>query len=395
MRFKFGDLNAYRHRRACIKFNWRVFKLAVYGEFIKSPNQKSRQSVPLYSNYLQVHMYKKQEGWQDEEVHKQGSVGIITDKMHPTTYFQATGFCMKMCRDASCLYTDPCLCTFSSFHLFSVKGVEFNAIVNILLVHVQSSTSTPPSPRTHRRPTSRPLRRHTSRSESHATYGTTPESSLDVTQSLTAAALGHRRTSATQEAHMKKTKSLDHQLSSEAKDYGSIEQVDYELDSRETLGVQDSIRTVDSGNGQLRGHVTAHVTESYVKAVLGESELQSVRTSGHVTAHVTESYVKAVSEEPELQSVRTGGHVTEHVTLRKDSYNKAMLEKQDLLHLQERVSTGDGDEGVVGMENEDPELGMRRYRHDTELLPVCDIMVMIRTLHCLKRSTKKVIRAYL
>ena len=31
----FGDLNAYRHRRACIKFNWRVFNLAIYTEFAK------------------------------------------------------------------------------------------------------------------------------------------------------------------------------------------------------------------------------------------------------------------------------------------------------------------------------------------------------------------------
>ena len=98
-------------------------------------------------------------------------------------------------------------------------------------VYVQSN---PPSPRPHRRgSTSRPVRRHTSRSESHASHGrygrATPESSLDVTQSLglTAAGLGHRRTSAAQEAQMKKTKSLDHQLSSEAKDYDSIEQVHY------------------------------------------------------------------------------------------------------------------------------------------------------------------------
>ena len=37
-KFKFGDLNTYRHRCACMKFNWRVFNLAVYTEFAKSPN---------------------------------------------------------------------------------------------------------------------------------------------------------------------------------------------------------------------------------------------------------------------------------------------------------------------------------------------------------------------
>ena len=120
--------------------------------------------------------------------------------------------------------------------LFKVAGtVTYTALfLSFHPVYVQSSTSNPPSPRPHRRgSTSRPVRRHTSRSESHASHGrygrATPESSLDVTQSLglTAAGLGHRRTSAAQEAQMKKTKSLDHQLSSEAKDYDSIEQVDY------------------------------------------------------------------------------------------------------------------------------------------------------------------------
>ena len=244
-----------------------------------------------------------------------------------------------------------------------------------LLAHIQSSTSTPPSPRPQHRTTSRPLRRHTSRSESHATHAT-PESSLDVTQSLTGA-LGHRHTSAAQEVQMKKTKSLDHQLSSEAKDYESIEQVDYELDSRETLGVQDSIRSADTSNGHMPGHATVHMTESYVKAVSGESDLQSKQTSGHVNDHVT-------------------GHMTDHadhVRLRKNSYNQAMLAEQGLLHdhLQERVSSDD-DGGVVRMENGDPEMGMKRYRHDTELLPVCDIMintVMINFI--LKTASSKVL----
>ena len=188
---------------------------------------------------------------------------------------------------------------------------------------------------------SRPLRHHTSHSESHATRGATPESSLDVTQSLTAGALGHRRTSAAaQDAQMKKTKSLDHQLSSgsEAKDHGSIEQVDYELDSRETLGAQDSIRSVDTGNGHVTG--------------------------GHVTCHVTESYVKAVLEEPNMPS---SGHVTDHMRLRKNSYDQAML----AVYPQDRVSSDDGGGVAIGMENGDPEMGMRRYKHDTELLPVC------------------------
>ena len=32
---EFGDLNAYHHRHACSKFNWRFFN---YTEFAKSPN---------------------------------------------------------------------------------------------------------------------------------------------------------------------------------------------------------------------------------------------------------------------------------------------------------------------------------------------------------------------
>jgi hypothetical protein len=166
---------------------------------------------------------------------------------------------------------------------------------------------------------------------------------------------------------MKKTKSLDHQLSSEAKDYESIEQVDYELDSRETFGAQDSIRSTDStSNGQTPGHVTGQVTDN------GQA-------SGHATIHVSESYVKAVSGKSDLQSKQiSGGHVTDHVTdhktSRKNSYNQAMLAEQGLLHLQERVGSDDEDDGRVGhvrMENGDPEMGMRRYRHDTDLLPVC------------------------
>jgi hypothetical protein len=151
---------------------------------------------------------------------------------------------------------------------------------------------------------------------------------------------------------MKKTKSLDHQLSSEAKEYKSIEQVDYELDSRETFGAQDSIRSTDStSNGQVPGHVTIPVSESYVKAISGESNLQSKQISG--------------------------GHVTDHKTSRKNSYNQAMLAdpEQGLLHLQGQMGgDDDGDGGVVHirMENEDPEMGMRKYRHDTDLLPVCN-----------------------
>lgn len=248
-----------------------------------------------------------------------------------------------------------------------------------LLAHGQSSYSTPPSPRPQRRITSHPPRRHTSRSESHATHAT-PESSLDVTQSLTAA-LGYRRTSAAQEAQMKKTKSLDHQLSSEAKDYESIEQVDYEPDSRETLGVQDSIRSTDTStsNGHAPGHVTVHVTESHVKAVSGEPDLQSKQTSGHVSNSVTGYHMT--------------DHVTDHVRLRKNSYNQAMLAEQGLLHPQERVGSDD-DGDVVRMENGDPEMGMKQYRHDTELLPVCDTTInTIMTkpterLHYLKCSTK-------
>ena len=171
-----------------------------------------------------------------------------------------------------------------------------------LLAQIQSST--PPSPHLQHRPTTRPFRRHTSRSESHTTY-TTPESSLTVTQSLTTATL--RRTSAAQDTQMKKTKSLDHQLSSEADDYGGIEQVDYALDSHEELG-----------------------------------ETQSSITSADIT---------------------TNGHVTDHVTLRKHSYELA-LKEQDLDRLQKHVGSGDG------MGNVDLEMGMRRYRHDTELLPV-------------------------
>ena len=67
-------------------------------------------------------------------------------------------------------------------------------------------------------------------------------------------------------------------------------------------------------------------------------------------------------------------HVTDHVTLRKNSYNQAMLAEQGLLHLQERVSRDNDDDGGgvhVRMENGDPEMGMRQYRHDTDLLPVC------------------------
>lgn len=193
-------------------------------------------------------------------------------------------------------------------------------MLTLLLAHID--TSTPPSPRLQRRTRTRPPRRHTSRSESHATTYTSPESSLDVTQSLTAATLGHRRSSAAQEAQMKKTKSLDHQLSSEANNYESIEQVDF--DSRETLGVQDSIRSADTSNGHMSVHMTGHVTD----------------------------------------------HVTDHVMLRKDSYNQAMLAEQGLLHLQqERVGSDDG--GADRMGDVDPEMGMRRYKHDTELLPVC------------------------
>ena len=130
-------------------------------------------------------------------------------------------------------------------------------------------------------------------------------------------------------------------------------QVDYELDSRETLGVQDSIRSTDSTrNGQAPGHVTAHVSESYVKAISGELDLQSKQIDG---GHVTD-------------------HVSDHVTSRKNSYNQAMLAEQGLLHLQERVGSDDNDDGGgavhVRMENEDPEMGMRQYRHDTDLLPV-------------------------
>ena len=274
----------------------------------------------------------------------------------------------------------------------SKSTVVFTNHINTSLAHID--TSTPPSPRLQHRTRSRPPRRHTSRSESHATY-TTPETSLDVTQSLTAAAIGHRRTLAAQESQMKKTKSLDHQLSSEAKDYESIEQIDF--DSRETLGVQDSIRSADTSNGHITGHVTSRVTESYVKAVLGEPDLQSADTSyghksvhmtdrtttDHVTSRVTESYVKAVLGEPDLQSADTSyghksmhmtGHTTDHVTdhamLRKDSYNQAMLVEQGLLHQQQkRVSTDHGD--AVGMGDVDPNMGMRQYQHDTELLPVC------------------------
>ena len=119
-------------------------------------------------------------------------------------------------------------------------------------------------------------------------------------------------------------------------------QVDYELGSRETLGAQDSIRSTDTtNNGQVTGHVTVHVSESYVKAVSGELDLQSKRIGG---GHVTD-------------------HVTDHVTLRKNSYNQAMLAEQGLLHLQERVSRDNDDDGGgvhVRMENGDPEMGMRQ-----------------------------------
>ena len=130
-------------------------------------------------------------------------------------------------------------------------------------------------------------------------------------------------------------------------------QVDYELDSRETLGAQDSIKSTDSTrNGQVPGHVTVHVSESYVKAVSGEPDLQSKRIGG---GHVTD-------------------HVSDHVTSRKNSYNQAMLAEQGLLQLQERVGSDDNDDAVhIRMENGDPEMGMRQYRHDTDLLPVCAI----------------------
>ena len=116
---------------------------------------------------------------------------------------------------------------------------------------------------------------------------------------------------------MKKTKSLDHQLSSEANDFDGIDQVDYELDSREELGrVQDSITSADT---------------------------------------------------------TTNGHISGHVTLRKHSgsYEEAIdLGERELGRLQERVGSDDG---------LDPEVGTRqRYRHDTELLPVGKSMVIIK-----------------
>ena len=136
--------------------------------------------------------------------------------------------------------------------------------------------------------------------------------------------------------------------------------MDYELklDSRETLGAQDSIRSTDTtNNGQVPGHVTVHVSESYVKAVLGEPDLQSKRIGG---GHVTD-------------------HVSDHVTSRKNSYNQAMLADKGLLQLQERVGSENGDDidsgGAVRirMENGGSEMGMRQYRHDTDSLPVCKL----------------------
>ena len=118
--------------------------------------------------------------------------------------------------------------------------------------------------------------------------------------------------------------------------------MDYELDSRETLGAQDSIRSVDTGNGHVTG--------------------------GHVTCHVTESYVKAVLEEPNVPS---SGHVTDHMRLRKNSYDQAMLAEQGLLYPQDRVHSDDDGGMASRMDNGDPEMGMRQYKHDMELLPVC------------------------
>ena len=113
---------------------------------------------------------------------------------------------------------------------------------------------------------------------------------------------------------MKKTKSLDHQLSSEANDYDGIDQVDYELDSREELGrVQDSITSADT---------------------------------------------------------TTNGHISGHVTLRKHSYEEAIdFGERVLGRLQERVGSDDGLDTEV--------VTRQRYRHDTELLPVGKSMVII------------------
>ena len=38
VKFKFGDLNSQCHRRACINLHWRVFNLAIFTKFTKSPN---------------------------------------------------------------------------------------------------------------------------------------------------------------------------------------------------------------------------------------------------------------------------------------------------------------------------------------------------------------------
>ena len=121
-----------------------------------------------------------------------------------------------------------------------------------------------------------------------------------------------RRTGTSEEAQIKKTKSLDHQFSSEANDYGGEDQIDFELDSHETSArAQDSITSADSSNG----------------------------------------------------------HMTGHVTLRKGSYEQAVSDGRDLVHLQNQVGGGDG---AGGMGNVDLEMGTRRYAHDTELLPVCE-----------------------
>ena len=47
-KFKFGDMNAYRHRRAYIKFNFRVFNLAIYTEFAKLKTSPKFPAIQYY-----------------------------------------------------------------------------------------------------------------------------------------------------------------------------------------------------------------------------------------------------------------------------------------------------------------------------------------------------------
>ena len=49
MKFKFGNVNAYHHRRTCVKLNWLIFNLVIY-----VPNKSLAKISRYYGNMIVV-----------------------------------------------------------------------------------------------------------------------------------------------------------------------------------------------------------------------------------------------------------------------------------------------------------------------------------------------------